>query len=92
MNKKAQGLSVSMIILIVLGLIIVGVLVYMLGGRVSQFGKSTGSCTEKKGECLETKDCQGAIIGALDCPEKKPKLENPVCCVLFDENPAGGEE
>lgn len=91
-NKKAQGLSVSMIILIVLGLIIVGVLVFMLGGKVRDFGKSTNSCVEKKGTCVEAASCNGAIVGSLNCPTERPELENPVCCVSYAEQPSVNED
>lgn len=87
MNKKAQGLSVSFIILIVLGLVIVGILIFMIGGKVRQFGSSTNNCVEKKGTCDYTaQQCQGSIIGQMNCPEGR------VCCVMFEEEPkAGGE-
>lgn len=79
MNRKAQGMSVNMIILIVLGLIIIGVLVFMLSGKVKQFGTSTNSCAEKQGTCVaQASECQGPIIGAMDCA--KQKGENAVCC------------
>ena len=81
MNKKAQGLSVSMIILIVLGLIIVGVLIFMIGGKVKLFGESTGSCVQKKGTCMDASSCDGAIVGALDCPTESN--EDLVCCVKY---------
>lgn len=85
MSRKAQGMSISFIILIVLGLVIVGVLIFMIGGKVRQFGKSTGGCVEKKGTCMDATKCEGAIVGALDCPKKEPDLENPVCCVSYKE-------
>ncbi len=78
-SKKAQGLSVSMIILIVLGLIIVGVLVFMLGGKVKQFGSSTNDCVEKRGTCETATECEGSIIGQMDCKEEQ------ICCVSFTE-------
>ncbi|MBN2112169.1 hypothetical protein JW707_03665 [Candidatus Woesearchaeota archaeon] len=85
MNRKAQGMSVNMIILIVLGLVIVGVLIFMLGGKVKQFGTSTNDCTEKKGTCVEkATDCKGAIVGTLNCP-KELKKDTGYCCVSYTE-------
>ncbi len=81
MNKKAQGLSINMIILIVLGLIVMGVLIFMLGGKVKMFGTSANSCTDKTGaECVASAgECKGAVLGAFDCKESKGA--NAVCCL-----------
>jgi len=79
-NKKAQGMSVTMIILIVLGLIIMGILIFMISGKVKLFGGTANSCTEKQGTCeSKPEDCTGPIIGAMDCT--KTKGADAVCCL-----------
>lgn len=83
-SKKGQGLSVSMIILIVLGLIILGVLVFMIAGKVRQFGTSTNDCVEKRGECVPPAECGGSIIGQMDCEEGE------ICCVSYAEEEKTG--
>ena len=83
-SKKGQGLSVGFIILIVLGLVIVGVMIYMIGSRVKMFGTSTSSCIEKNGQCVSAGTCQGAIIGKMkDC------ADDQICCVNYDEEEEG---
>ena len=83
-GKKGQGLSVNFIILIVIGLIIVGIMVFMIGSRVKLFGSATGSCAEKKGSCKLPEACNGAIIGKMDCL-KVTGNKDDICCVSYEE-------
>ena len=62
MDKKAQGLSLNVIIIAVLGLIVLIVLAFMFRGESIKFMKST-DCSARNGVCLEGKE---------DCPEDKP--------------------
>ena len=80
--KKAQGLSMRMIVVAAIALLVMVVLIFMFYGRAKMFGASTSSCTEKRGECTAAKDCVGSIIGQMDCPEEE------ICCVTFG---GGGE-
>ena len=69
-TKKAQGMSINTIILIVLGLIILVVLAFVLGGKFTDFGKTASQCDSR---CVSTiQECResgGAPIPMNNCRE-----------------------
>lgn len=62
MSKKAQGLSLNVVIIAILGLLVLGVLLYFVFG-VFQGADSDTNCPSKhKGVCVEEDSCKGTII------------------------------
>ncbi len=84
--KKAQGMSLNIIIVAVIALVILVVLILSFTGKWKVFGKSTVAC-EGKGagaQCLP-KCADGFLTDRnTDCPSRIP---NSVCCVPFMNSP-----
>lgn len=60
--KKAQGLSINTIILIVLGLIILVVLAFVLGGKFIDFGRGASSAQCPSNVCVaQASECGGEV-------------------------------
>ena len=71
-NKRAQGLSITVIVAAVIGLIIIVVLVMMLTGKLGGFSKGVDAAS---GDV--TKNCAeigGSLLDKDNCPQGK----NPV--------------
>jgi hypothetical protein len=78
MNKKAQGLSVETIALVVIAAIIIVVISYLIVGRTSIFTTTLEDCKTKGGDELTRADClindgvpSSAIKGST----------NKICCL-----------
>ncbi len=81
MNKKAQGLSMNIIIIAAIALIVLVVLAVIFIGKAKSFSGSVGDCKQKGGDCIpEDEACDGPVLGKMDCPE-----ERPVCCMNVEE-------
>ncbi len=82
MNKKAQGLSMNMIILAAIALIVLIVLVVIFYGKAKSFSASAGDCVQKGGTCTpKTESCDGPNLGQMSCKDDE------YCCMKI-----GGEE
>ena len=68
LKKKAQGLSITTMIVAVIGLIILVVIVAMLSGKLGAFGKGS----EKIGNIAKTCEYQGGTLAkeGEDCPDR----------------------
>ncbi len=95
MNKKAQdGHTLTIIVIVVLGLIILVVAVVTLGGRIGIFSDNTGgkSCEKLGGICPDDAsysckdDSEGRVHKIITYCEAKKKTM--ACCV---KNIYGGE-
>lgn len=80
--KKAQGMSINVIILIVLGLIVLIILTFVIGGKFTDFGSTISQCD---GTCVATiADCKdiGAPIPMNNCKEGNTNIRdgNSYCC------------
>ena len=77
MNKKAQGMSLQLIVIAVLVLVVAVVLISIFTGKANLFRKGISGCAEIGGKCQYTSDspCEGAQIEATGC------LEDQICCV-----------
>lgn len=75
--KKAQGMPMNLIVVAAIAIIVMVVLIAIFWGKVKGFTSSTGSCIEKKGECETAQNCDGSIIGQMDCNDGQ------ICCVIF---------
>ena len=81
MSKKAQGLSMNIIIIAAIALLVLVILAILFIGRTGIFAKGVDEC---KGQCIEDDGSANpcASVGTYykpnvgDCPEDKP-----VCCI-----------
>lgn len=86
-KKKAQGLSLTVIILAVLAIIVLVVVIAMFAGRIGIFGKELASCAGKGGACYEL-ECNKLTpplpeIRGTDCEKLNPN--KPHCCLTVIE-------
>lgn len=89
MNKKAQGLSLTIIIVAVIALIVLVVLVAVFTGRLGKFSIGVKDCAAKGGKCLEagrnscneynTADKKWAPLRGTNCPTTTN--EKDICCI-----------
>ncbi len=81
LNKKAQSLSLHTVIVAVLGLLVLGVIIYFVVSMIKPIDSGI-SCSSKMGMCRES--CDGAFAdysydnegNELVCPG------NQECCIL----------
>ncbi|MFC1742281.1 hypothetical protein ACFL3V_07135 [Nanoarchaeota archaeon] len=85
MSKKAQGLSMNVIIIAAIALLVLVILAVIFIGRMKTTTSGIDQC---KGKCVaSTYDCeqQGSYYKATGDPcytmTGKPDTDNPVCCV-----------
>ena len=80
MNKKAQGLSLNMVIMAAIALIILVIIVAIFTGNLGKFGVGVSACSTKSGTCKEScVDGETAIIAK--CPEAGQDETLIKCCV-----------
>jgi hypothetical protein len=83
--KKAQGLSMTTIIVAALALLVLVVLALIFSGRMRIFGTETNACRNLGGEC-RNQPCDPAtesrLMKAL-CPEGQD-----YCCIVREERPS----
>jgi hypothetical protein len=88
-SRKAQGMSLKVVIVAVIALVILIVLIFIMTGKVKLFSKTAASC-ESKGvgaKCIaEGEECNGPTHRfGTDCAERFEKgdldVGGPVCCV-----------
>lgn len=77
--KKAQGMPMNLIVVAAIAIIVMVVLIAIFWGKITDFTSSTSSCIEKKGNCEVAQNCDGSIIGQMDCDDGQ------VCCITFKE-------
>jgi len=88
MSKKAQGMSLNVVIIAALGLLVLVVLAIIFTGRTGIFVRESDKCTVKygnTGKCVVTQEeCTGAydkiLSGACDLNEDG-KFNDGYCCV-----------
>ena len=86
MDKKAQGLSINVIIIVAIALIVLVVLVAVFTGNLGLFSKTissttgdaTRTCTAQGGAFKVQSECTGKIITSSD------SKAGEVCCVGGD--------
>lgn len=91
-SRKAQGMSLNIIVVAVILIAILVIILIMVGSKTNIFSKSLASC-ESKGAgatCVQSGACDGVVhrIGT-DCQKRydanDPDTSGPICCV-----PVGG--
>ena len=85
MRKRAQGLSINVIIIAAIALIILVVLIAIFTGRLGSFSGSLGKisendCTEKGGTCIAAGNECGVNL-VRDFGASCPDTNFPVCCI-----------
>ncbi len=75
-KRDAQGLSTSVIILAVLGLIVLVVMILIFGTESRDAVKTLKTCAAKGGVCKPPSDCGGRTIGGVEgCTDSE------ICCL-----------
>jgi len=78
-KKRAEGLSINVIIIAIIGLVVLVVLVFIFNRGTGESVKTLQSCGGRGGECrAESEGCKAYelnIRGEDLCPEDKP-----ICC------------
>ncbi len=77
MMKKAQGISINVIIVAAIALIVLVVLVAIFTGRLGAFTRGVSSCTDKGGIC-EASPCTG---DTTTLPGTACEKDGLVCCL-----------
>jgi hypothetical protein len=76
MSKKAQGISLNVIIIAAIALLVLVILSVIFMGRMGTFGQQTKSCESNKGKCLATCNTEFPTqFDAYECPTAQ------VCCL-----------
>ena len=77
MAKKAQGMSMNVIIIAAIGLLVLVILSVIFIGRMGSFSSETGGCTSKGGTCYPGGCPAGTTpFGSATCPE-----QGESCCL-----------
>jgi hypothetical protein len=80
MDKKAQGMSINVIIIAALALLVLVVLAIIFVGRIGIFGEKTAACESVGGTCYVT--CPTgttAYTGGAKCPDADGATQR--CCI-----------
>jgi len=83
-SRKAQGISINMIIIAVLALIVLIVVVAIFTGRIKIFSGTLESCRAKQGQCESGAICpENKAQVAAKCPEteEEKKQQKNICCI-----------
>lgn len=76
MNKKAQGISMNVIIIAAIALLVLVILSVIFIGRMGRFGEQTGACSQQGGTCYDGGCPQGTTPYSANCPD-----EGQSCCL-----------
>ncbi len=82
MNKKAQGIGIDIMTLVVFAGIIIVIGVYMLGTSFSGFNKTVQDCENKGGRPISEAQCKlngGSALFEVKIADKPD--EKQVCCI-----------
>ncbi len=83
-KNKAQGISITTIIVAAIALVVLVVLIAVFAGKMRIFGAETANCENQGGECVLAKDCVGENkqeIRRTDCGERFKTEKKDVCCI-----------
>lgn len=81
--KKAQGISINVIIVAAIALLVLVILSVIFIGRIGTFSTAVGECTNKGGVCAPTTESCPAenpqIFPDWKCPDKDEEAQK--CCI-----------
>ena len=88
-NKKAQGISINVIIIAAIALAVLVILFAIFTGRLGKFSKGLESCENLGGDCRS--DCDPTQYrqyqaGRTSCSE----TDQPLCCLPIPGETPGG--
>ncbi len=83
MQKKAQGLSLNVIIVAAIALLVLVILSVVFMTRMRGYNASVQDCKHNGGECVPAYQCdtstgQYTVLSHIQCPQQD---QNYVCCV-----------
>jgi hypothetical protein len=81
-GKKAEGLTMNVIIIAALAIIVLLILVLIFTGQLKVFTGTLKSCTDMGGKCETGNDCTTTAAGKQECrcpSESMVKLPNGDC-------------
>ena len=78
MSKKAQGISINVIIIAAVALLVLVILSVIFIGRLGTFSTAVGECSNKGGTC---------VLSGEDCPGDYPQVFSDWNCPDLDEEP-----
>ncbi len=88
-NEKAQGISITTIIVAAIALVVLVILIAIFTGKMGGFTQQLESCSEKAGECVASvAACKergqfNSPLTGTSCEKETPDL--PYCCVPVGE-------
>ena len=87
LQKKAQGLSLNVVIIAAIALIVLVVLVMIFTGRMGGFTGTIAMCSNQGGECVTINTCTSDIGNKIDAScdgdltNPNPPNNKPDCCI-----------
>ena len=88
-SKKAEGMSVNVIIVAILALLVLVVLSFVFAGKIGDFVKGTKQCQSIGGECLGACNIEQGYkeMFTAACLDKNTgKLTGEKCCIQIDKS------
>ncbi len=82
--KKAQGMSMNVIIIAALAIIVLIILVVVMTGKFNIFGTTMRDCSAQGGSCeFEVDQCDEgyARLRFTNCDDKREYPDGAICCV-----------
>ncbi len=88
-HKKAQGISLNVIIIAAIALIVLIVLVVIFTGHAGKFNTGLKDCHNKNGLCISKQACYNlGGVPTLSCDSKK---KDCFCCLSIPEDKKKGQ-
>lgn len=80
--KRAQGLSMNLIVMAAIALLILVVLAIIFMGRMGVFGQQVAACKNQGGNCRSVCNTDEVEYGpASDACDTQTRGETPICCL-----------
>ena len=94
MHRKAQGLTLDVIVIASLCVIVLVVLILIFSKNSGDFQHQINDCEVKGGKCVSNDNCRGVVIGA-SCGEVSSEVvhgidyatlgSETVCCLVLSQ-------
>ena len=81
LKKRNADLSISVIILVVLGLIVLLVMVTIFSNQSGKTFTALNSCESRGGSCVSESSCSDGTKIPNICPQGTVGTTNIICCV-----------
>ena len=82
-SKKAQGMSINVIIIAVLALLVLVVLAFIFTGKIGKFSTTTANCESIAGNKCDYAPCQSGYVqdNSRGCFDSSNQPTGEVCCI-----------